>query len=146
MLYWTLIILCVALSAGLLVIKLTTTDARRIVSLSHPRTRREPASGVSSWFSGWPVKAIAEVRRLLSTRVAELHWQRGVINLVLCTAPIFAALLSIGFYHVYFDRSDLPDIESFARIEFPTIGTVYDANGQPLTELAKDSEALRSHH
>jgi penicillin-binding protein 1A len=46
--------------------------------------------------------------------------------------------VSIGFYHVYFDRSDLPDIEAFARFEFPTIGTVYDANGQPLMELAKE--------
>ena len=46
--------------------------------------------------------------------------------------------MSIGFYHVYFDRSDLPDIEPFARFEFPTIGTVYDANGQPLIELAKE--------
>ena len=46
--------------------------------------------------------------------------------------------MSIGFYHVYFDRSDLPDIEAFARFEFPTIGTVYDANGQPLIELAKE--------
>jgi len=49
-----------------------------------------------------------------------------------------AALISIGFYHVYFDRSDLPDIEAFARFEFPTIGTVYDANGQPLIELANE--------
>ena len=46
--------------------------------------------------------------------------------------------MSIGFYHVYFDRSDLPDLEAFARFEFPTIGTVYDANGQPLIELAKE--------
>ena len=49
-----------------------------------------------------------------------------------------AALVSIGFYHVYFDRNDLPDIEAFARFEFPTIGTVYDAKGQPLIELAKE--------
>ena len=138
MLYWTLIILCVALSAGLIVIDFTTPGARRIVSLSHPDTRRKPATVVPPWFRRWPVKALAEARRFLSTRVAELHWQRGVINLVLCTAPIFAALLSIGFYHVYFDRSDLPDIEPFARFEFPTIGIVYDANEQPLVELAKE--------
>ena len=46
--------------------------------------------------------------------------------------------MSIGGYHVYFDRSDLPDIEPFARFEFPTIGTVYDATGQPLIELARE--------
>jgi penicillin-binding protein 1A len=49
-----------------------------------------------------------------------------------------AALVSIGFYHVYFDRSGLPDIEAFTRFEFPTVGTVYDANGQPLIELARE--------
>ena len=41
-------------------------------------------------------------------------------------------------YYVYFDRRDLPDIEAFARFEFPTISSVYDANGQPLIELAKE--------
>jgi penicillin-binding protein 1A len=46
--------------------------------------------------------------------------------------------VSSGLYHVYFDRSDLPDIGAFVRFEFPTIGTVYDANGQPLFELAKE--------
>ena len=141
MLYWTLIILCVALSAGLIVIDFTTPGARRIVSLSHPDTRRKPAT-VPPWFRRCPVKALAEARRLLSTRVAELHWQRSVINLVLCTAPICAALLSIGFYHVYFDRSDLPNVEPFARFEFPTIGIVYDANDQPLVELAKEHRKI----
>jgi penicillin-binding protein 1A len=140
-LYWTLIILCVALSAGLIVIDFTTPGARRIVSLSHPDTRRKPAT-VPPWFRRCPVKALAEARRLLSTRVAELHWQRSVINLVLCTAPICAALLSIGFYHVYFDRSDLPNVEPFARFEFPTIGIVYDANDQPLVELAKEHRKI----
>jgi penicillin-binding protein 1A len=46
--------------------------------------------------------------------------------------------VSIGFYHVYFDRRNLPDLEAFARFEFPTIGTVYDANGEPLIELARE--------
>jgi penicillin-binding protein 1A len=32
----------------------------------------------------------------------------------------------------------LPDIGPFTRFEFPTIGHIYDANGQPLIELAKE--------
>ena len=43
------------------------------------------------------------------------------------------------FIHVYFDRTDLPDLGPFTRFEFPTIGTVYDANGQPLIELAQST-------
>ncbi len=64
--------------------------------------------------------------------------QRGVLNLVICTTAIITALVSIGVYHVYFNRSHLPDLQAFARFEFPTIGTVYDAGGQPLIELAKE--------
>jgi len=84
------------------------------------------------------VSALAAARRIRSTRLGRLRWRRGVRKHVICATAIMAALVSIGFYHVYFDRSDLPDIEAFARFEFPTIGTVYDANGQPLIELAKE--------
>jgi penicillin-binding protein 1A len=84
------------------------------------------------------VSALAAACRIRSIRIAKRRWQRGVLNLVICTTPIVGAFVLIGFYQVYFDRSDLPDIEAFARFEFPTIGTVYDTNGQPLIELAKE--------
>jgi len=49
-------------------------------------------------------------------------------------------LLALIFlvYHVYFDRSDLPDIESFIQFEAPTIGEVFDARGKTLIQLAKE--------
>ncbi len=53
-----------------------------------------------------------------------------------CATVITTAL--VGFHHVYFDRTNLPDIESFTRFEFPTIGHVYDVNGRPLIELARE--------
>jgi len=49
-----------------------------------------------------------------------------------------AAFVAVGLHHVYFDRTNLPDMEPFARFEFPAIGHVYDANGQPLIELARE--------
>jgi penicillin-binding protein 1A len=49
-----------------------------------------------------------------------------------------AALFTIGAFHVYFDRRNLPDLGTFTRFEFPTIGRIYDANGQPLVELARE--------
>ena len=67
-------------------------------------------------------------------RCIRLH--RVVFKLFICTTAIIAALISSGLYRIYFDRSNLPDLEGFARFEFPTIGIVYDANGQPLMELA----------
>lgn len=141
MLYWSLIFFFVALSVGLLglgVIALTAAGARKILPGPYPHTRWDWATYIPTWSRRMRVSALAAVRRIRSIRFAKRHWQRGVLNLVICTAPIIAALVSIGFYHVYFDRSDLPDIEAFARFEFPTIGTVYDANGQPLIELAKE--------
>jgi len=49
-----------------------------------------------------------------------------------------AGLFTIGAFHVYFDRRNLPDLGTFTRFEFPTIGRIYDANGQPLVELARE--------
>jgi penicillin-binding protein 1A len=84
--------------------------------------------------------SLAVARRF--TRFAIRHWRRRSLKLVICTTPIIAAFASIGFYHVYFNRSHLPDIEAFARFDFPTIGTVYDANGQPLMELANEHRKI----
>ena len=69
---------------------------------------------------------------------ARLRWQSGVVYLLICTTVITATLVAVGFYHIYFDRTNLPDIEPFTRFEFPTIGHVYDANGQPLIEMARE--------
>ena len=49
----------------------------------------------------------------------------------------YGALVAAGFHHVYFDRNNLPDMGGFTRFEFPTIGHIYDANGQPLKEMAQ---------
>jgi len=49
-----------------------------------------------------------------------------------------AGLFTIGAFQVYFDRRNLPDLGTFTRFEFPTIGRIYDANGQPLVELARE--------
>jgi len=41
-------------------------------------------------------------------------------------------------HHVYFDRSDVPDLASFIRFEPPTTGVVTDAQGHALVELARE--------
>jgi hypothetical protein len=58
-------------------------------------------------------------------------------------ASVGAALLAIGaWHHLYFGRRNLADLEAFTRFEFPTIGHVYDTNGQPLIELARESRQI----
>jgi penicillin-binding protein 1A len=67
-----------------------------------------------------------------------LSWQRGLIGLLICTTVMITALVFIGLYRIYFDRTNLPAIDPLTRFEFPTIGRVYDANGQPLMEMARE--------
>jgi penicillin-binding protein 1A len=38
----------------------------------------------------------------------------------------------------HLDRTNLPDLEPFVRFDFPTIGHIYDTNGQPLMEMATE--------
>jgi len=71
-------------------------------------------------------------------------WTRGVIVLLACAglvaaASVGAALFTLGaLHHIYFDRHGLPDLGPLTRFEFPTIGHIYDTNGQPLIELARE--------
>ena len=48
-------------------------------------------------------------------------------------------------HHIYFDRSGVPDLEPFIRFELPTIGTVYDAQGAVLVELAREYRRVVSY-
>ena len=82
--------------------------------------------------------SLSAARKIRCIRLGRLRWQSGVVYLLICTTVITATLVAVGLYHVYFDRTNLPDIEPFTRFEFPTIGHVYDANGQPLIEMARE--------
>jgi penicillin-binding protein 1A len=90
------------------------------------------------------VGAVAPVRGNPLIRSGASLWTRGVIVLLTCVVLVDAALVGAAFltmsavYHVYFDRERLPDPGPFTRFEFPTVGHVYDTNGQPLIELARE--------
>jgi penicillin-binding protein 1A len=90
------------------------------------------------------VGAVAPVRGNPLIRSGVSLWTRGVIVLLTCVVLVDAALVGAAFltmsavYHVYFDRESLPDLGPFTRFEFPTVGHVYDSNGQPLIELARE--------
>jgi len=83
----------------------------------------------------------------MRTRAAA--WRRRARMLLLTCAVLAGAaslsaalFVSITLYQVYFDRTNLPDLGPFTRFEFPTIGHVYDANGQPLIELAREYRTI----
>lgn len=86
---------------------------------------------------------LSEVRRIRSPR--RLPWKRGVLYLVIATTVITAALVAVGFHHIYFDRTNLPDIGTITSFKYPTIGHIYDANGQPLIELAREYRQITTY-
>ena len=86
-------------------------------------------------------KSSVTENRLL--RPAGLRWAvRLTIGATAIAAMVAALILFMGLHFVYLDRNELPDIEPFARFEFPAIGHVYDTNGQPLIELAQEHRQI----
>jgi penicillin-binding protein 1A len=72
-------------------------------------------------------------------------WRRRVICVA---APLLALLLLPAIslaYHVFWDRSGLPDIEPFIDFKLPTIGEVYDVQGTVLIRLAREYRRVVSY-
>lgn len=82
--------------------------------------------------------AAARLFRRLRKGIGPLRWQRGLIRLLICITVTITGLVFLGLYRIHFDRSNLPAIDPLTRFEFPTIGHVYDVNGQPLIEMARE--------
>ena len=87
------------------------------------------------WAAGaFVVRLVRDIWALPSVRVA---------------VPALAVLVAFppawAIYHVYFDRSRLPDIEPFLRFEPPRIGEVRDARGRVLIELAHEYRRVVSY-
>jgi penicillin-binding protein 1A len=91
--------------------------------------QRDGRSSVAAWF------------RVIRSRVAArlpATWGRRAAYVA---APPLALLLlpAMGLaYHLFLDRSGLPDLEPFIRFTPPTIGEVYDARGMVLIRLARE--------
>ena len=60
------------------------------------------------------------------------------VRLLVGTAIVAATLVAGAIHYIYFDRTNLPDLEAFSRFELPTIGHVYDVNGRPFIEMASE--------
>ena len=59
-----------------------------------------------------------------------------------CVTLAVLAPVALVADHVYRDYSHLPDPGPFERFEFLAIGHVYDANGQPLIQLAREYRSI----
>jgi penicillin-binding protein 1A len=76
-------------------------------------------------------------RGRVAARLPAAGWRRAAYGAA--AALVLLLLPAMGLaYHVFFDRSGLPDIEPFIRFTPPTIGEVYDARGTVLIRLARE--------
>ena len=82
--------------------------------------------------------AARAARGIRRSRYPTLRWRRTAAALLLCTTLMTATVVGIGFYRIYLDRTDLPDLGPFVRFDFPAIGHIYDTNGRPLMEVATE--------
>jgi penicillin-binding protein 1A len=75
-----------------------------------------------------------------------LRRRRAVLAAVVLL-PLVVLLTPFAWlvYHVYFDRSDVPDLESFLRFEPSTTGVIRDARGGVLIELAREYRRVVSY-
>ncbi|MBK5255289.1 MAG: transglycosylase domain-containing protein [Vicinamibacteria bacterium] len=69
---------------------------------------------------------------------AKARWGRSAI-LGLAAVAFPPLVLATGLtYHVYFDRSQVPDLDAFVRFQLPMTGEVRDARGSVLIEIARE--------
>jgi penicillin-binding protein 1A len=96
----------------------------------------EPIAMLREWFARvaavlrpWTVGASHHLRTAWSHRAVRV----GVPALALLLLPP-----GWLYYHVQWNRSNVPDIDPFIRFEPPTIGEIYDARGRVLIQLARE--------
>jgi len=88
---------------------------------------------------------VAAARRLRPAGVAVAGRLRAAwsYRAVRVASPVVAATLTLWpplalFHHVYFDRSDLPELAPFVLFQPPTTGEVTDARGTVVIQLARE--------
>lgn len=108
-----------------------------------PRWAADAESRAVTWLKRTRARTLAAARQFRRTHSVGLRRAARIAIGTTGIAGVLAAfVLLVGLHYVYFDRNNLPDIEPFARFEFPAIGHVYDTNGQPLIELAKERRQI----
>ncbi len=73
-------------------------------------------------------------------------WSRRFVRIAVLVGSLVPLLTAAGLArYVYFDRSNLPDLNAFIRFEPPTTGEVYDAHGKVLIQLAREYRRVVSY-
>ena len=85
------------------------------------------------------LRLVARFIRTSATGLVATRRRRLVLSFVLLVPVALLLVPSVWLtHHVYFDRTNLPDLEAFLRFEPSTTGVVRDAHGEVLIELAHE--------
>ena len=66
----------------------------------------------------------------------------AALVLVVAACVFATTLLTITLHYIYFDRTNLPDVEAFIRFDCPGIGHVYDNKAESLVELSREHRRM----
>jgi len=106
---------------------------------------RSLTSPFVTWFPRTWVNARAVARRIQGSRLGRLRWKRGILCFAAGATVVLSGIVAAALQHVYFDRTNLPDMKPFIRFELPTVGHIYDAKGSPLIELAREYRQITTY-
>jgi len=67
--------------------------------------------------------SFAERFRRVRARLGGLPWRPGPWRFLVGAAIVACTLLAGEFRYIYFDRTNLPDLEAFSRFELPLSAT-----------------------
>jgi penicillin-binding protein 1A len=106
-----------------------------------PRVDRDSTEGreASRRFAWTKVSRLVRAAQRLAGRLMATRLRRTAL-LAVALFPVALLLFPPVWlaYHVYFDRTGVPDLESFLRFEPPSTGVVDDVHGQVLIEVARE--------
>ncbi len=70
-------------------------------------------------------------------------WKKSrLLRVASLLAAVPLVFVLCGVIYLNYDRTDLPDLEAFIRLEPPSTGHIYDANGHVLVELGRERREI----
>src|SRR5882762_11453809 len=95
--------------------------------------------------SGWKQFTCArfheEFHRLFP-RLWRVYKQSRLLRIASVVAAVPLVLILCGIIYISYNRVDLPDLDAFIRFEPPTMGHIYDANGNVLIALGRERREI----
>ena len=78
----------------------------------------------------------------LFSGLGKVYKSSRLLRIASLLAAVPLVLILCGITYISYNRTNLPDLDSFIRFEPPTMGHIYDANGHVLIELGRERREI----